>query len=103
MTAASVSVVMATYNGAKFLEPQLASIAGQTRLPDELVVCDDQSSDESVEILERFASRAPFHVRVVRNPERLGCAGNFLRSNLSSIRISVAPMRRTSSLSGGAE
>ncbi len=80
MAAASVSVVMATYNGAQFLEPQLASIAAQTRLPDELVVCDDQSSDESVEIVERFASRAPFEVRVVRNPERLGFAGNFLQA-----------------------
>ena len=80
MAAASVSVVMATYNGAQFLEPQLASIAAQTRLPDELVVCDDQSSDESVEVVERFASRAPFEVRVVRNPERLGFAGNFLQA-----------------------
>jgi glycosyltransferase involved in cell wall biosynthesis len=80
VAAASVSVVMATYNGAEFLEPQLASIAAQTRLPDELVVCDDQSSDESVEIVERFASRAPFEVRVVRNPERLGFAGNFLHA-----------------------
>jgi Glycosyl transferase family 2 len=80
VAAASVSVVMATYNGAQFLEPQLASIAAQTRLPDELVVCDDQSSDESVEIVERFASRAPFEVRVVRNPERLGFAGNFLHA-----------------------
>jgi hypothetical protein len=77
---ASVSVVMATYNGARFLEPQLASIAAQTRLPDELVVCDDQSSDESVEIVERFSARAPFEVRVVRNPERLGFAENFLKA-----------------------
>ena len=80
MAAVSVSVAMATYNGARFLEPQLASVAAQTRLPDELVVCDDQSSDESVEIVERFASRAPFEVRVVRNPERLGFAGNFLHA-----------------------
>lgn len=80
MAAASVSVVMATYNGAQFLEPQLASIAAQTRLPDELVVCDDQSSDETLEIAERFASRAPFEVRVERNPERLGFAGNFLHA-----------------------
>ena len=71
---------MATYNGARFLEPQLASIAAQTRLPDELVVCDDQSSDESVEIVERFSLHAPFEVRVVRNPDRLGFAGNFLQA-----------------------
>jgi glycosyltransferase involved in cell wall biosynthesis len=71
---------MATYNGARFLEPQLESIAAQTRVPDELVVTDDQSSDETVEIVERFASRAPFEVRVERNPERLGFAGNFLHA-----------------------
>jgi glycosyltransferase involved in cell wall biosynthesis len=80
VAAPTVSVAMATYNGAQFLEPQLASIAAQTRLPDELVVCDDQSSDESVEIVERFASRAPFEVRVVRNPKRLGFGGNFLQA-----------------------
>jgi len=80
VAAASVSVVMATYNGARFLELQLGSIAAQTRLPDELVVTDDQSSDETVEIVERFASRAPFEVRVERNPERLGFAGNFLHA-----------------------
>jgi hypothetical protein len=80
MATASLSVVMATYNGARFLEPQLASIAAQTRLPDELVVCDDQSSDETVEIVERFASRAPFEVLLVRNPDRLGFAGNFLHA-----------------------
>lgn len=80
MAAASVSVAMATYNGARFLESQLASIAAQARLPDELVVCDDRSSDETMEIVERFASRAPFDVRVVRNPERLGFAENFLQA-----------------------
>ena len=38
-----ISVAMCTYNGARFLPEQLESITMQTRLPDELVICDDQS------------------------------------------------------------
>lgn len=73
----TVSIAMATYNGAKYLREQLESIAAQTRLPDELVVCDDASSDETVSILEDFAASAPFHVRIERNESNLGFAQNF--------------------------
>lgn len=76
--ARSVSVVMATYNGANFLEAQLASIASQTRSPAELVVCDDGSTDGTVEIVERFVREAPFEVRLIRNEERLGYGENFM-------------------------
>jgi glycosyltransferase involved in cell wall biosynthesis len=76
----SVSVAMATYNGAGFLEAQLASIAAQTRRPAELVVCDDGSSDGTVEIVERFARQAPFEVRLVRNEQRLGYGENFMKA-----------------------
>ena len=42
-----ISVALCTYNGAAYLDGQLASIASQDCLPDELVVCDDGSSDET--------------------------------------------------------
>jgi len=73
-----ISVAMATYNGARFLEEQLESLAGQTALPGELVVGDDGSDDETPAILERFAAAAPFPVRITRNPARLGYGDNFL-------------------------
>jgi hypothetical protein len=76
----SVSVAMATYNGARFLGPQLASIGAQTIQPTEIVVCDDSSVDESVEIVERFAALSPIGVRLVRNPVRLGYGENFLQA-----------------------
>lgn len=75
-----VSVAMATYNGARFLAEQLASLAAQTHLPFELVICDDGSSDETLAILRQFAGNAPFSVVVHRNPERLGYRGNFIRA-----------------------
>lgn len=76
----TISVAMCTYNGAAFLRDQLSSIAAQTRLPDEMVVCDDCSSDGSTAILETFVASAPFPVRVYRNPVNLGSDENFEQS-----------------------
>lgn len=73
----SVSVALATYNGRLYLSEQLASLAAQTRLPDELVVCDDGSTDGTVGLLEDFARTAPFPVRLHRNPRNLGVLRNF--------------------------
>ena len=75
-----MSVAMATYNGERFLEEQLASLAGQTHLPAELVICDDGSTDRTADIVEAFARSAPFAVRFVRNESRLGYAENFLQA-----------------------
>jgi glycosyl transferase family 2 len=72
-----ISVAMCTYNGARFLSEQLESIAAQTRLPDELVICDDLSSDETLEIVGAFARRAPFLVRTEINEKNLGSTKNF--------------------------
>jgi glycosyltransferase involved in cell wall biosynthesis len=80
MRRATLSVAMGTYNGGPFLREQLDSIAAQTRLPDELVVCDDGSSDGTVAILNDFAAIAPFPVRVHVNPANLGTAKNFERA-----------------------
>ncbi|MEI6226807.1 MAG: glycosyltransferase family 2 protein, partial [Deltaproteobacteria bacterium] len=71
------SVALCTFEGSAHLEPQLASLAAQARLPDELVACDDRSSDGTAEILRAFARRAPFPVRVEVNETRLGTTKNF--------------------------
>lgn len=72
-----VSVAICTYNGSAFLRDQLESIAAQTRAPDELVVCDDHSTDSSVEIARDFASTVSFAVHVSVNSENLGSTRNF--------------------------
>ncbi len=71
------SIALITYNGEKYLVRQLETLAEQTRLPDELVVCDDGSTDKTVEILEDFAKTAPFPVRIYQNEENLGYSRNF--------------------------
>jgi glycosyltransferase involved in cell wall biosynthesis len=72
----TVSVVMATYNGERFVEHQLESVARQTLAPGELIVSDDGSGDRTLEIVHAFAQRAPFPVRVLAGPRR-GLAENF--------------------------
>lgn len=71
---------MCCYNMAAHIEEQLDSLVSQTRRPDELVVCDDLSSDRTVDIVRAFAGRAPFPVRIVQNERRLGCNKNFEKS-----------------------
>lgn len=80
MTDLSFSIAMATFNGASFLKKQLDSLAGQRCAPRELVVCDDRSVDATIEILESFATLAPFPVRIVVNDERLGYKANFMKA-----------------------
>jgi glycosyltransferase involved in cell wall biosynthesis len=72
-----ISIALCTYNGAAYLPEQLASFTRQTRLPDELIVCDDASSDATRDIVAHFASRAPFPVRLVANPRNLRSTKNF--------------------------
>ncbi len=75
-----ISVALCTYNGEQFLAEQLASIAKQELLPDELVICDDGSIDATVQIAEAFAETAPFVTRIFHNPVNLGYSRNFLQA-----------------------
>lgn len=73
-----VSVVLATYNGANFIGEQLASLAAQTSVPFELIVSDDGSVDETLEIVREFSRRVSFPVIIRQNERRLGYGENFL-------------------------
>lgn len=75
-----VSVAIATYNGEKFIEEQLASILDQTRPVDEVIICDDRSSDGTAQIVTDFidknglSDKWSFSV----NERNLGYASNFV-------------------------
>lgn len=72
-----VSVAMCTFNGEAFVEAQLESILTQTRLPDEIVLCDDGSTDVTVDAATRIAGKYPDKIRIIRNEQRLGYCRNF--------------------------
>lgn len=73
----TISVAICTYNGGRFLAEQLASIAAQDRPPDELVVCDDGSADDTGEIVKEFVRRCAFATQFVMNDRKLGSTKNF--------------------------
>lgn len=72
-----ISIAMATYNGSAYLKAQLQSFVNQAHLPDELVITDDCSTDETESIVREFAKTAPFNVEFYRNEQNLGYCGNF--------------------------
>jgi len=76
----SISIAMATFNGAAFLKDQLRSLATQTYLPDALWITDDGSTDTTQQIVTEFAIAAPFSVNFVKNDKRLGYGRNFLKA-----------------------
>jgi glycosyltransferase involved in cell wall biosynthesis len=73
----NLSIALCTYNGAVYLNEQLESIAAQTRTPDELVISDDQSTDDTLRLIKEFAATAGFPVRLSVNESNLGIAKNF--------------------------
>jgi glycosyltransferase involved in cell wall biosynthesis len=77
MSRLNISVAMCTFNGAPFLSAQLESIAAQDRPPDELILCDDDSTDESRDLIAQFARRSAFPTRVIVNKINLGSTKNF--------------------------
>jgi len=72
-----VSIAMTTYNGERYLQEQLDSLMAQTRPPDELIVSDDGSTDNTVAVVEAFRKVAQFPVRLNLNEENLGYIENF--------------------------
>ena len=75
-----VSIALCTFNGADYIEAQLESILAQTRRPDELVLYDDGSTDDTVERAGAVAAGGSLSPRVFRNSQRLGYVKNFERA-----------------------
>ena len=75
-----LSIAMCTCNGEAHVGEQLESIAAQRRMPDELIVCDDASTDGTLRVLEAFAGNSPFPVRIHSNAANVGSNRNFERA-----------------------
>lgn len=85
-----VSVVMATYNGFRFLREQLDSIVNQTYPNLEIIVVDDCSTDDTVVILNEYAAKYP-NIKVYVNEVNLGYVKNFEKGLLLSTANYISP------------
>jgi glycosyltransferase involved in cell wall biosynthesis len=73
----TISIALCTYNGAPHLQQQLDSLVEQEILPNELIISDDASTDETLAMVRQFSARAPFPVKILTNAQRLGVTKNF--------------------------
>ena len=80
----SVSLHIVTYNSARHIRACLESIARQTHRPEEVIVVDNASEDDSAQL----ADRAPFPVRLIRNEKNLG----YSAAHNQAIRLSKSPL-----------
>ena len=65
-----VCIVLATYNGEKYLAQMLDSLLSQTRKADIVIAVDDGSKDSTIEILKSYAGKLP--MQIVKHAENLG-------------------------------
>lgn len=77
---AQIDILLATYNGEKYLAEQINSILSQTILDWKLLIRDDGSTDRTVEIISHYTERYPDKiVHIVDNDKNLGATRNFER------------------------
>lgn len=72
-----ISVCLVTCNGELFIERQLKSIFSQTLLPDEIVLVDDFSDDNTVIIVQKILAQSGIRHTIIRNHNRLGINKSF--------------------------
>lgn len=85
-----ISVVIATYNGEQFLGKQLDSIIKQTYQNLEIIIVDDQSTDNTVAIVKAYAEKYP-KIKLVANEQNLGYVENFEKGFLLANGNLIAP------------
>ncbi len=65
-SSATISVVIPCFNSATTIERALRSVEHQTTKPHEVLVVDDASSDNSISVIEQFASTSSLNIRVIK-------------------------------------
>ena len=77
-----ISVALATYNGSRYITEQLDSILSQTMYVDEIIICDDKSSDDTVKIINQYIKEKNLSdvISLHVSERNLGYASNFMKA-----------------------
>ena len=73
----TISVALCTYNGEKYIKEQIDSILQQTLNVNEIIVCDDQSTDNTVTVLNQYSIEHPDLFKIYCNDINLRSVKNF--------------------------
>lgn len=72
-----ISVAICTYNGEKYINQQIDSILNQSLAVNEIIICDDCSTDQTFNILEKYSSLNPGLFKIIKNDTNLKTVKNF--------------------------
>lgn len=75
-----LSVALCTYNGANYIREQLESILSQIIPVDEIVICDDGSTDDTIEIIEKVLKNTKIKIIFQQNDKNIGLINNFAKA-----------------------
>ena len=78
MTDNTIAILMATYNGEKYLREQIDSILSQTYRDWHLFIHDDGSEDDTIVILKEYKDKHPTRITIMDYPLQGGACRNFL-------------------------
>lgn len=73
----SITVVICTYNGEKYVEAQLQSVLSQSKRPNEIIISDDCSSDNTLKLLKKWESKFPKLIHIHTHDSNQGYNKNF--------------------------
>lgn len=72
-----ISILLSNYNGGQFIAETVRSVFEQSRRPDELIIVDDASTDDSLKVLNELIADAEFEVKLIRHESNMGQAAGF--------------------------
>ncbi|WP_431293700.1 glycosyltransferase family 2 protein [Pedobacter sp. P26] len=75
-----ISIAMACYNGAGYIAQQLQSIFLQTLKPQEIIIVDDCSTDDTIQLLLELQNKHPFLIKLYKNDTNLGPVKSFKKA-----------------------
>jgi len=76
-----ISIAMASYNGEKYINDQVMSIINQTYKPDEIIIVDDFSKDDTKIIIKKIIKREKnIDIKLYENPQNLGVVATFKKA-----------------------
>jgi glycosyltransferase involved in cell wall biosynthesis len=73
-----ISIALCTYNSSKYLREQLKSLEEQTLKADEVVICDDKSDNDTMQIINEYKDK--LNIKLTVNKTNLGVTKNFERA-----------------------
>ena len=71
-----VSICIPCYNAADFIAETIQSVLDQTYQNIEIIICDDRSTDNTLDVVRRFEDK---RIQLYENEKNLGCSGNYNR------------------------